>query len=143
MNTNEKESFHVNDTSKTAFLNIYMNSKQSHSTGALVTTASSAPHVAKYKNSIERELSSPKHAPSLNDHDREKPQSHLFDFYSYYNNKYNQENERKKSTRSISIANTGQYKQCDTKLGSSYDAENSYFMSDYSQFNMKKFASSL
>lgn len=137
-----------NKTSGNSFLKIYRNSQQSHSTGALVTATSCKKSLSNGSSSANSKQNSPspttsRMATSANGTEKK---SHLFDFYSYYNNKY-QENERKKSGRSISINNPNSvahhFHRHRENGRPNPDGSKNYYITEASQFNMKKFASSL
>ena len=132
------------------FLNIYKNSKQSHSTGELNAPGNTKlKSVAAFDAKFKEKLTKPIPLTKQRSAEKKEQKSHLFDFYSYYNNKYNQENQRKRSSRSASISTTGastnHFKLKESKINevtSPMTPEN-YFIGDSTQFNMKKFARSL
>jgi len=136
-----------NDKAKpNSFLNIYKNSKQSHSTSALASVTSKQLTISSVKNKAQQSPTEILSTPATSNTTEKK--SHLFDFYSYYNGKY-QENERKKSGRSVSINNTSpillQLKEHARRRdsGNQLNSRNGYYITEHTQFNMKKFASSL
>jgi hypothetical protein len=142
----------ISSVSSGRFLNIYRNSKQSHSTSELNSSEPcTSHHKSSSANSNQDDASPP----------RNRPKSHLYDFYSYYNNKYNVENQRRRQSTvstsggqsrsaSISTATNSIVQQLRMRRGSKpvvplkeRQAGNEYFIAQSSQFNMKKFASSL
>lgn len=137
-----------------SFFNIYRNSQQSHSTGILVTETSAKSLLSKkslsngnsHANSKQNSPSPTTSRMATSANGTEK-KSHLFDFYSYYNNKYQENERKKKSDRSLSINNPNSvshhfHRHRENGRANLDDSKN-YYITEASQFNMKKFASSL